>query len=367
MDYVLIKNILNSVSDCLIVLDREGRVIYANEATQDILGHSQEDLQGKLLLAALLGTEENVYFHQLFIDAMEKGSVHDYKEVNYHHPLGTIRRLAATTSYLLGGEQEGNTFIGFVAQFKDITEVFRLRREEEELLREKERASREKSESLHKLAMGVAHEIRNPVVSIGGFAARIAREEKISEEIKEYSDHIIQAAGRLEKVVHDVDQCCSLPPPNLTDGDLSQVVKTVVEARRSNAAERHISLDMHSSIPLGHGFRFDPILIGKAMDALLDNAIHFSREGGQVNVSLGLTDGCAVIEVQDFGAGISSQDLEFVFDPFFSTRPRASGLGLTLVKRVVREHTGEIEVESEPGTGTTIRILLPGNSSETSS
>ncbi|MEJ2716968.1 MAG: ATP-binding protein [Deltaproteobacteria bacterium] len=362
MDYGLIKNILNSVNDCLIVLDQEGRVIYANEATQDILGHSQEDLQGKFLTASLPGTEENFHFHQLFIDAMVEGNLHDYREVDYHHPRGTIRRLAATTSYLLGSNEDGSTFTGFVAQFKDITEIFKLRREEKELIQEKERVSLEKIESLNKLAMGVAHEIRNPVVSIGGFASRIAREQNLDEEIREYADHIVQAAGRLEKLVHEVDECCSLPPPRLTDGDLSQVVSDVVQAMQPSAHERHISLLVQSSIPVGHGFQFDPVLIGKAVHALIDNAIHFSKEGGRVMVSVGRGDGSAIIEVEDSGTGIASQDLEFVFDPFFSTRPQAFGLGLTMVERVVQEHTGRIEVESAPGTGTTIRILLPSQS-----
>ena len=293
---------------------------------------------------------------------MEKGSVHDYVEVDYHHPDGTIRKLAATTSHLLGPDPGGGDFMGFVAQFKDITEVFNLRREEAELLQEKAKVSREKIESLNKLAMGVAHEIRNPVVSIGGFAARIARKETISEEIREYTDHIIQAAERLEKLVNDVDQCCSLPPPSLTDGDLAQVAGKVVEEMSPSADNRHIKLVIDDSAPMERRFWFDPFLIAEAIQALLDNAIHFSRDGAEVTIFLGKRDGAAVIEVQDSGSGITARDLNFVFDPFFSTRPQASGLGLTLVERVVQEHTGRIELESAPGVGTTVRILVPGRS-----
>ena len=98
-----------------------------------------------------------------------KKDIKNYREVDYRHPDGSVRRLAVTTSYLLARGDHESTFVGFVALFKDITEVFRLRRIEHNLVKEKERIDRARISSLHKLAMGVAHEIRNPVVTIGGF------------------------------------------------------------------------------------------------------------------------------------------------------------------------------------------------------
>ncbi len=105
----------------------------------------------------------------------------------------------------LRGEHE-STFIGFVALFKDITEIFRLRRMEEYLTKEKARIAHEKISSLHKLAMGVAHEIRNPTVTIGGFAARIPRNPTNSEETRRFAKNIVEDARKLEAVVDEVQQ-----------------------------------------------------------------------------------------------------------------------------------------------------------------
>jgi signal transduction histidine kinase len=107
---------------------------------------------------------------------------------------------------------------------------------------------------------------------------------------------------------------------------------------------------------------FDPFLVRLAVVHLVKNSIDFSPEGGLVDVSLSVADEGTVLEVKDSGSGIADQDLEYIFDPFFSTRARGSGMGLAIVERIVREHMGRIEVDSKLGTGTTIRLIIPKSS-----
>jgi signal transduction histidine kinase len=104
-------------------------------------------------------------------------------------------------------------------------------------------------------------------------------------------------------------------------------------------------------------------MIKTSLLLLLDNALDFSADGAVVELSAYRIGEQTVIEVKDSGSGIKEQDLEFIFNPFFSTKTHGTGMGLAMVERIVNEHMGRIEVESKMGVGTTIRLILPGGSS----
>ena len=323
MDSSIVSDILDSMSDSILVIGREGEVLYANRITSEILGYSFEDLMGNGL-GLLLSKEENFDFNQIFVEAVRHSSMSYYSEVDYHHPDGAVRRLAATTTYFVKEGDSESTVIGFVALLKDVTEVFSLRRKEQELVQEKQRIDRERIRSLHKLAMGVAHEIRNPMVTIGGFAARILRNEKNLEETRRYAQNIVEEARKLEIVVDEIQQYCNLPEMNPSKGEISVVVGEAVSQMVSVGLHRKVSIRFYDSVPPQQRVTFDPFLVRLAVVHLVKNAIDFSPEGGLVDVSLYLIDEETVLEVKDSGSGIADQDLEYIFDPFFSVCP---GLG----------------------------------------
>lgn len=358
MDSLIVDNILNSMSDSLIVFGHEGEVLYANKITKDILGYTLEDFREKGIARLFFESEVNRDFSNALADTILKKSTKEYHELDYHHPDGTMRRLAATTSYLVAHGEHESTVIGFVALFKDITEVFNLKRIEQELLRDRERIARERVVSLHKLAMGVAHEIRNPVVTIGGFAARIMRDEANQEKTRTYAASILEDARRLEKVVDEIHQYCDLSEPSLTQEDVGLIVVEAVNTMASGGGRRNVRVEVHNSVP-GHCTLMDPAQIKRAVELLLENAIDFSPRESQVDVFVYVNDEGTVLEVSDSGQGISPRDLEYIFDPFFSTRTHGTGMGLATVQRIVQEHRGTITVDSSPGKGTSVRIVLP--------
>lgn len=355
----IVKSILDSMSDCLIVLDQNGDILYANKTTGQMLGCSPDDLIQHGLEMLFFTSEKNYDFSQLFLDAIQRKNVNNYSEVDYHHPDGSIRRLAGTTSYLVTVGEHESSFIGFVTLFKDITEVFNLRREEKELIREKDRIAKEKIRSLHKLAMGVAHEIRNPMVTIGGFATRILKDEKNPDETRRCGRIIVEHVKQLEVVVDRVHECCDLPNMSPTKGNISTVVAAAVSAMASLGLKRNVSLKFQDQMPEQHSVTFDPSLFLLAVKQVLENAIGFSSDGAVVDVAVYPSSEGTVVEVKDYGKGIRDEDKEYIFDPFFSTRGHGTGMGLAIVERVVHEHMGRIEVESEFEKGTTVRIILP--------
>ncbi len=357
VDSVIIAGVLNSMSDGLMVMGAQGDVLYANKAVQEILGFSLQDFREKGLEDLVSGNHENHDFNEIFADIVEKRCAGGYREVTYLHPSGNLKRLAATTSYLLADGRHESILVGFVLLFKDVTEVFNLRVKEQDLLREKQRVEQEKARSLHRLAMGVAHEIRNPVVTIGGFAARIMRDHMNREDTRHQAERIFQDAGRLERLVDQVQQYCDLPEFKATEGDISLTVEDAVGAVTARAQVKSITLEIVNNLD-GRRCVFDPILMGRALVELLDNAVDFSPQGARVLVFLLRREEETVVEVTDSGVGIEPEYLEYLFDPFFSTRTESSGMGLAIVDRIVQEHMGRINVDSEPGRGTTIRITL---------
>ncbi len=358
-DPSLIANILESINDSVIVLGPHGDILCCNRITKEMLGYAPEELLEKGLARLMIQHNGNDEFNRIFIETISKQSVNGYREVDYHHPDGSVRRLAATISYLVDiGEQE-TSFTGFVALFKDITEIYNLRRKEKQLIQEKHRMAREKIRSLQKLAMGVAHEIRNPIVTIGGFAGRIARAAHDPEATRRYANNIIEATKALEKVVDAVQQCCDLPAINPFEGSLSDLVKVTVAEMTPKAQDKNVNLRVRDELPEDYKTSFDPLLFRMALVRLVENSIEFSPEGSVVDISLQAVESGALLEVRDYGRGISEQDLEYIFNPFFSTLPHATGMGLAVVESVVNEHLGTIEVDSRPGVGTCIRIFLP--------
>jgi PAS domain S-box-containing protein len=359
MDSVIIGNILDSMSDSLVVVGEDGEILYVNAITDTILGYSFDDFRKKGLADLFFASEQNREFKQVFLDALWKKSIRNYREVDYHHPDGSVRRLAATTSYLLANGDHASTFIGFVALFKDITEIFALRRLEKALMEEKEKIAREQAASLHKMAMAVAHEIRNPTVTIGGFASRILKKPGKLEEVVRAAQSILDDARRLEVLVNEVQQYCDLPEPLLAAGSMSELMAAVVAELVPMGKERNISLVVHDHLPAGSSVRFDRNLLKKALERLIVNAMEFSQDGSGVDIALSAEDHSTIVEVRDHGKGIKEEDRRYIFKPFYSTQVHGTGMGLAIVERVVREHMGKIEVESQAGKGTAFRVILP--------
>ncbi len=355
----VVGSILDSMTDSLMVLGEGGTILYANRATSQTLGYSPSELMEKGAGALSFSDEANVEFRRILEEAVEKNVINNYCEVDYHHPDGSAKRLAATTSYFIAEGEHHSELMGFVAVLKDITEIARLRRHEEELVRERDRIAQEKLRSLRRLAMGVAHEIRNPTVTIGGFASRILRDDRSPEQIRGYAQIILEDARRLELVVERVQQCCQLPDLCLRQGDISSVVADVVATLRLRALQKNVTLRIHDELGDRRRVTFDPELLRLALVQVVENAIDFSYEGTFVEILLASSEEGTSLEVTDYGVGIRPEDSEFVFNPFFSTRNDGTGMGLAIAERVVQEHMGRIEVNSEPGRRTTIRIMLP--------
>jgi two-component system sensor histidine kinase HydH len=216
----------------------------------------------------------------------------------------------------------------------------------------------ERLAALGKLSQGVAHEVRNPVMIIGGFARRLLKHLIADDPAKEMITPILHQVHRLEQMVAEIEAFTVLLEPDLKPQDLARVIDQVVAAsaealeQRQIAVERRVPPDL-PRIPL------DERLMSQALLHLIDNAMEAMPNGGQLTLAVTPEPKGLRLILTDTGVGIKPEDMAYLFDPFFSSKPDGTGMGLTRVHQVISDHRGEIQITSVPQQGTEVNIWLP--------
>jgi len=205
----------------------------------------------------------------------------------------------------------------------------------------------------------VAHEIRNPLSSLKGFATYFRqRYGGVPEDVK-VADIMIQEVDRLNRVITELLEFSRPMELKRKATDLAGLVRHALGTIEGQARERAIAVQSHLPPSIPRAF-IDPDRMTQVFLNLFLNALAAMDRGGVLTVGTARQDDDTLrVSVADTGTGIRKEDLGRVFDPYFTTKPSGTGLGLAIVHRIVEAHGGEIRLESEPGKGTTFTILLP--------
>ena len=208
------------------------------------------------------------------------------------------------------------------------------------------------------MAARVAHEIRNPLVAIGGFARSLLRDTPTGDAQREALEIIAGEVRRLETIVREVLDFTKPSPPELRPLDLRRLAAELLDLMRMeiDEAEVEASVDAPHDLPLALA---DRDRIFQALVNVVRNAVHAMPGGGRLTLRLMPWDDRVEFAVEDTGVGMPPEVVARVGEPFFTTKSAGSGLGLTIAAQIVRDHGGEIAVESAVGRGTTLRIRLP--------
>lgn len=216
----------------------------------------------------------------------------------------------------------------------------------------------ERLATVGRMAAQVTHEVRNPLASIGLYAELLGDEAGASGEARRLVDCISSEVDRLTEITENYLRFAKLPQPRLEREDLSALVASVTEFARAELAQSRITLE--TDLPARPvDVAVDENQIRQALLNLIRNAREAMAEGGLLKIAVDRRGDSAAITVTDSGPGISADNLPKVFDPFFSTKAKGTGLGLALVQQIAAEHGGRAEVESTEGQGTTFRLVLP--------
>ncbi len=338
------EGILNSLEDAVIVLNGKREVVFCNQAAEGMLGRRLDTTVGQTLESLLTADDPLAQLvAELFEDGVERRNV----AVKVPYPDGHSRELAVSSYRILDGEQAG----GGVLALRDLDPI----RAVESLV-----TYSQKLAALGRLTSGVAHEVKNPLnamrIHLELLKTRLAGGQP---EVGENLDVIAHEIQRLDRVVQGFlsfvrPQELRLGPVDV-NGLLSEVSRLMApEAARAGA---RFALDLAPELPPVTG---DAELLQRACTNLVTNAIQAMPEGGTLTLATRRGPDWAVeVRVSDEGAGIPQEDRDKIFRLYYTTKPNGSGIGLSLVYRIVQMHDGRIDVESATGRGTTMVLTLP--------
>jgi hypothetical protein len=236
------------------------------------------------------------------------------------------------------------------------------RRLEEQLNKLEEAQDRlvrsERLATVGRLAAHVAHEIRNPLATIGGFSRSILRSPDNTAKAQRNARIILDEVERLEQILANVMNFSKPGNPVFRERDINESVEAVCAFHENVFAERHVAL--HKSLdPKCPVLRFDPDQMRQVLINLIQNGLDSMPNGGELTMLTRAQQDHVEIVVADTGQGMAEDILESLFQPFFTTKVGGTGLGLSVSQKIIHDHGGDIAVRSKPGAGSSFTISLP--------
>lgn len=379
IDHIFVDNILESMPLGCMVINGAGEVVFVNAALTAVLGFSREELTSGGWGERFFSREENYEFNQILVDVINQELAQLRRETPYHvQGEDAPRHLAVTSSFL----RDQGAVAGIVLLVEDVTELHRRQEREKALFEHLAALQQERSESLRQLALSVAHQVRNPAMTIGGFASLMLKGHRMPEPARQKLDIIREEAVKLERTVKAVAEYASLPQLQRQAVSMPALVQAVSEEARCQCCT--VTVDMHCDVkpavePSGDSpgevaavppecqpqlpggvLLVDPTQVRRALRAVYANAFEAAVDG-KVRVETDVLPGRqgVVVRIRDDGCGIASKDMPFIFDPFFTTKPGNVGMGLCEARLIMLEHHGDVAVESQPGAGATVVLTFP--------
>lgn len=219
-----------------------------------------------------------------------------------------------------------------------------------------ELVKKEKFAIIGRFSSYITHQIKNPLVVIGGFSKQILETDDLNK-IKRNAKIIYEEILHLEKVLDNIVKLTNIPKiPIVERVNVSEIIIDVVGLLLDEAKEKKIKIKV--SVP-EFCIKGDSILLREAFFNIIKNSIEHNIEGGEINITGERTEEFFKITVRDTGIGIKEEFLKKVTEPFFTTKDKGIGLGLTIAKEVIERHNGKIEIESKVNCGTSVFVYLP--------
>ncbi len=332
-------HLADSMRSGLIMIDGTGKIIFCNRSSKDILGPAMKDCCG-LSLSDVWPEMKDLTSGDEECEPVQR------QEIKFSGPDVQEKILGVSTFPVT--DQDGRS-LGYGIIFQDITEI---------IIKAEHLHRMDRLACLGEMAAGLAHEIRNPLASISGAAQFLAEGDLISPEGRRLLDIIFRETSRLNRLTNSFLLYGRPTRESVEKVNAAAEVEEIIDlvSRRRNLPQAEIRVDIPDSAVL----ETEPNQLRQILVNLLLNAWQaLPQQGGRITVSGSVDSGALELRIADNGSGISSRDLERIFNPFFTTKPDGTGLGLAIVQRLVHDLGGEIRAISTPGKGTEFIMTLP--------
>ncbi|MGG3007498.1 ATP-binding protein [Geobacillus stearothermophilus] len=338
--------LINSMPDFVCFKDSEGRWLRVNDFGQRLYHLERIDYVGKTdrELGELVPFFKDAFEQCIESDreAWKSGTV-TRREESFATPDGEVKTFDVIKVPLFdeNGARKGLLTIG-----RDITQQKRA----EELLLKKEKLS-----VLGELAAGIAHEIRNPLTSMKGFIQMMQETREVNDD---YMRIMLSELGRINQIVSELLVLAKPQSHNYRPFLLSEAVSYVISLIGHEATLNNVSISVHNNAPKACVYG-DQNQIVQVLLNVMKNAIEAMPGGGSLYVRVSEAGGTVCLDIADTGIGISKERLQKIGEPFFTLKEKGMGLGLTTSMKIIQEHKGTMQIESEVGKGTIVHLTLP--------
>jgi len=358
-----LENIMESSVDGIVTTDLKGKITYLNRAMEDMLGYPREELLGEHISGIYVRGIQQAREIMDLLRANERGENYEM-EVNRKDG----ETLSIMTSLFLLRDEDAQV-IGTAGIFKDITEQKRLEAKLKSAQARLVEAS--KMRALGELVAGVAHELNNPLMASQTILYVILKNLQGDSPERERLELIRKCNDRIERIVEHLREFSRQTKPEFREIDVNQPIENALLITGQQLLDHNISIarKLSKDLPkvIGDSSQLEQVflnLISNARDAM--EAVTGKKE---LTIRSYLTEDEGIpqvaVSLKDTGVGISRENLDKVFEPFFSTKPvgKGTGLGLSLCFGIIEAHNGVIEIKSEPGKGTEVLVFIPVKSS----
>ena len=365
-----LETVFNAIQEGIIVTDSKGRITYLNDAACGLFGLEAREAIGKRFDERVRGLDlesltqaggpvshdmEIFYPQNRFINFYVVPLLMEQREVVPAGGLSAVPSAKADDSGQPGSTAPATAEeVGHVMILRDITESRRTAQQTIES---------ERFNALMLLAAGVAHEIGNPLNSLHIHLQLMERSvQKLHNGEKAELEQSIEVArsevNRLDSIVTQFLKAIRPSRPQLRSENVNTIVEEAVRFLAPELQDREIVVEqeLRSDLPM---LQLDRDQIKQAFYNVIKNSLEAMHRHGMLRIRTDLDDTHVIIRFVDTGGGMSPESLSRVFEPYFTTKPSGTGLGLLIVRRIVREHGGELSIESPQGKGLTLTIRLP--------
>ncbi len=349
-----LKKILSHMSQGLLFINLAGIITTCNKAVETILGVQAMEI----LFCRFDKCFKDDVFGFSMNEALTNRKVPDHRTAELGTEGPHPREIEIEARLVLRNEKESSErwdesldlAQGMILLLRDVTQERQLKRLADRNDRLKE---------LGEMAAMVAHEIRNPLGGIKGFASLLQRDLKEQPELQKMAAYIVEGTENLNKLVTNV---LNYSRPVQLHCEVTDLVNQLEQISTTVQMDATLSKDLKITVQSDVNQLFLPIdtqLFQSAILNLIVNAVQAMPRGGTITLALIAASTEAIIRVTDTGTGISEEYLERIFSPFFTTKPDGNGFGLPEVTKVIQAHSGTIQVQSQLGHGTTFTIKIP--------